>query len=151
MNRTAAIITMAAFFTGCTGQAELGAGDYADAGTTAVGVSMGLTEANPIIGAAGNAAAPIVALGAKLIVKDALIQAGHDPKEVNRSMNNVSAGYACANVATIAAVALPAALLMGGACYVIAEEINPPEETSYYVVIDPRTGEKRRVEKDQGE
>lgn len=95
--------------------ARLGAGDFADAGTTVVGLSMGFAEANPLLASAGPAA-PLAALGVKYGLKYGLIKAGGNPDFVNRRVEAIGMLAACANIATISGAAAPPAILLGVGC-----------------------------------
>lgn len=91
--------------------------DLADAGTTAVAMSSGLTETNVLAASAGPAA-PVALLVLKFGAKAALIKAGVKPKAANHGVETMSALGACANIMTIAGAAPPAALLGGMICAV---------------------------------
>lgn len=103
----------------CSGQAELTGGDYADAATTAVGLSQGFVEANPVL-AGGGAATPILALGVKYVLKDGLIQAGYDEEEVNNTFDAVGWAGACSNIAVIAGATGGAGIALGLMCGAVA-------------------------------
>ncbi len=108
--------------------ARVGYGDLADAGTTAVGLAAGFTEANPALAWAGPAT-PLVMLGAKYALKDALIKSGGDPAEVNLTVESVSMGAACANVAILAS-AVPVAAAAGAlACGIAYYEYSREDTT----------------------
>ena len=101
----------------CTNGAKLQSGDYADAGTTAIGLGLGFSEGNPLLASAGNAS-PVVGLGLKLGLKSLLIKNGYSPNVANARVNSVSLGAACANIVTIAGGAPIPATIIGVSCFV---------------------------------
>lgn len=89
--------------------------DYADAGTTALFVAQGYTEMNPIIGAAGDPAAPIVALVVKSVLRTLLpITGGISQDRTDAAVDLAGALGACNNIALIAGAANP--MLYGAVC-----------------------------------
>ena len=99
----------------CTNGANLQSGDYADAGTTAIG--LGFSEGNPLLASAGNSS-PFLGLGLKLGLKSLLIKNGYSPNVANARVNSVSLGAACANIVTIAGGAPIPATIIGVSCFV---------------------------------
>lgn len=98
-------------------RAPLQTADYADALTTAVGVAQGATEANPVIGFAGDAAAPVVALGVKYGLRNGLPMAGVPQEGADAIVDAVGWIGACSNAALLASVAaFPTTLYYGAAC-----------------------------------
>ena len=66
---------------------------------------------------AGNSS-PFLGLGLKLGLKSLLIKNGYSPNVANARVNSVSLGAACANIVTIAGVALIPATTIGVSCFV---------------------------------
>lgn len=99
--------------------------DYADSATTAVAISQGATEANPVVGVAGDSAAPVVALGAKVVVRSLVDNSGLEQEQKDLVHDILSAGgwgATCNNVAVYAGVSGPAAPALGLMCALIAYE-----------------------------
>ena len=94
--------------------------DLADAGTTAAVIAQGGTEMNPIIGAAGDAAAPVVAVGVKYALRN-IAEEGSELDDALEYGTDI-AGWVgtCNNLAVMAGVAFPSSLLVGAACAVVA-------------------------------
>lgn len=97
------------FLTACTSTPI----DLADAGTTAVAVAQGATEANPIVGIAGDAAAPVVSLAVKHVAKKALQKQGYS-ECVSEGLVGLGSAYGTgANIAVILGASTPVTLLAG--------------------------------------
>ena len=91
--------------------------DYADAGTTALIVAQGGVEANAVIGAAGNATAPIVSLGVKYGLRAGLPAAGFTEPQADALIDTASWIGTCNNIAVLTgAAAFPASLGFGAIC-----------------------------------
>ena len=101
----------------CTNGAKLQSGDYADAGTTAIDLGFGFSAGNPLLASAGIAS-PFLGLGLKFGFKSLLIKNGYSPNVANARVNSVSPGAACANIVSIAGVALIPATIIGVSCFV---------------------------------
>ena len=90
--------------------------DLADAGTTAVIIAQGGVEMNPVIGVAGNAASPLVAIAVKSGLRYTM--RGVLPEGVADHSVDLG-GYVgtCNNLAVLAGVAtFPTSLIYGAAC-----------------------------------
>ena len=101
----------------CTNGAKLQSDDYADVGTTAIGLGFGFSKSNQLLASAGNAS-PIVGLGLKLGLKSLLIKNGYSPNVANACVNSVSLGAACTNIVTIVGGAPITATSIGISCFV---------------------------------
>ena len=100
-------------------QDRLKVADYADAGTTALVIAQGGVEMNPVIGVAGNSAAPVVALVSKYALREGLPVVFPDMSQDNAdtTMNAVGWLGACNNLMIMASsVTFPASLLGGAIC-----------------------------------
>ena len=99
---------------------RVGAGDIADAASTAVGLSQGFVEANPLFSGAGSAA-PVVGLVSKVLFKKLLVLTGSTPAQANIIVETGGWVGGCANFVTVAAKAKPVvAIVVGLTCGVIA-------------------------------
>ncbi|SFC11613.1 hypothetical protein [Tropicimonas isoalkanivorans] len=98
--------------------ARLGAGDYADAGSSALAAASGLSELNPAYAAIGPAA-PVAMLGLKYGGKAALIDMGLPAGDVNRVVEAVGMAGGCSNLSLVAGAAAPPALALGAVCGVL--------------------------------
>lgn len=99
---------------------HLGAGDYADALTTAYGLAQdGIVEANPLLSGFGSAT-PLAAIGAKYAIKQMLISSGFRVPQVTATTESVSWGAACSNLLVISGAAPPAAGIVGLFCAMAA-------------------------------
>jgi len=102
---------------------RVGGGDIADAATTAIGLSRGFVEGNPLLSDAGSAA-PIAAIAGKLIMKKVLVATGSSPTEANIIVETGGWVASCANIATISAGVKPeVAISLGLVCGVVARKI----------------------------
>ena len=95
--------------------ARLGPGDVADVTTTAVGLSMGFEEANPILAQCGPAA-PVCGAVLKPAMKYAMVEAGMDPFEANVGVELPSWMAGCANLMVIMGAAVPVSAALGVGC-----------------------------------
>lgn len=101
---------------------RLGAGDIADAASTAAGLSQGFVEATPLFSGAGNAA-PVVGLVSKVLFKKLLVLTGSTPAQANIIVETGGWVGGCANFVTVAVKAKPAvAIVVGLTCGVIAHK-----------------------------
>ena len=113
----------------CTSPIEISkprAVDYADAGSTALFLTQGYVEANPIIGSAGNAA-PVAALGMKVVARTLIDNSGASDDQkatMNKFMSATSVGATCNNLTLVAGAANPAliGLLCFGGYMMVADE-----------------------------
>lgn len=81
---------------------RVGPGDWADTGTTAIGIWGGkFVEGNSILASTGNAA-PLVMPPLKYAGKHGLVALGFTPREANKTMESVGMGAACWNVSLLA-------------------------------------------------
>ena len=87
-------------------------GELADAGSTAVGLGMGLAEANPALAWAGPAA-PVVGLVGKQVVKEVMVRQGHDQDVVDSASNTLSWGATISNIIVIGGGSGPFGLAAG--------------------------------------
>jgi len=97
--------------------------DYADSATTAVSIANGATELNPVVGAAGDSAAPVMALGTKVVVRSLIDNSGLSEQEKENAHNIVSSvgwGASCNNLAVIAGATGYAAPAIGLICAIIS-------------------------------
>ena len=97
--------------------------DYADSTTTAAAIANGATEVNPIIGAAGDNAAPFVALGGKVVVRSLINNSGLSNQEKENAQNIVSSagwGASCNNLAVFAGATGYAAPAIGLVCALLS-------------------------------
>jgi len=97
--------------------------DYADSGTTAIAIANGATEVNPIIGAAGDNAAPFVALGGKVVVRSLIDNSGlsnQDKESAHNIVSSVGWGASCNNIAVFAGATGYAAPAIGLACALLS-------------------------------
>jgi hypothetical protein len=100
--------------------------DAADLATTSVGIALGAAEANPIIGFAGDAAAPLVAIGVKAAAKHVMIRSGVPPKVADYRIGVGSAFGAGNNIAVIAGVGGPVGVAMGALVAAAYADMNRP-------------------------
>jgi len=114
-------IVLALTLSACSNGAKLQSGDYADAATTAVGVALGHTEVNPLLGAAPDAAIPVAALGFKYAVKAGMIEAGYPVEQANKTVNSVSWGAACHNLVILAGGPHPIGIAAGIGCWFLTK------------------------------
>ncbi len=99
---------------------RVGAGDIADAASTAIGLSQGFVEANPLFSGAGSAV-PVVGLVSKVLFKKLLVLTGSTPAQANIIVETGGWVGGCANFVTVAAKAKPAvAIAVGLTCGLIA-------------------------------
>ena len=97
--------------------------DYADSVSTYAAISQGATELNPVVGAAGDSAAPVMALGTKVIVRSLIDNSGLSDQEKENAHNIVSSvgwGASCNNLAVIAGATGYAAPAIGLVCAIIS-------------------------------
>ena len=114
--------------------------DAADSITTAAFVSQGFTELNPVIGVAGDAAAPVVALVVKEGLRELLKSQGYSECEANRYVGSGSA-LGVANNLTLLAGGGPASLAVGAFAAVVYYNTHNCVDVYYDVILDPTTGE----------
>ena len=99
--------------------------DYADVGTTAVFLSQGYVELNPVIAAAGDAA-PIAALGLKIMARTVIDQIKDEEQRETMHVyaDAVSWVAACSNIVliTTGAASLPLGIACGIASLVHANK-----------------------------
>ena len=104
--------------------------DYADAGATALAIANGATEANPVVGFAGDAAAPVVALVAKVAVRsiiDAADITEPERKQAHHVMDATGAFAACNNIAAATSAAPNVSIPIGILCGVIYYSYAGPQ------------------------
>lgn len=123
------VIAMLTFSSACSNldapTETLRAPDYADAASTALGVAQGFGEANPIVAIGGDAAAPVVALGLKYALREALPAAGVPQDGADAIMDAVGWIGFCNNVALITGtVTFPASLGIGAGCGAISTYVD---------------------------
>lgn len=118
--KTITALAVATSLTACSGDVKLTRADYADAATTAVAVSQGFVEGNPVIGIAGDAAAPLVALGVKYAAKEIAIASGATPEQATRTVNAAGMLGTCNNVALLLGVTGAGPLLAGAFCAIVS-------------------------------
>ena len=117
MKRTFTIAAALALTGACSSTASLKPIDYADAGTTAAIIAQGGLETNPVIGVAGNAAAPVVALGVKYGLRAGLPALGMPQEQADAAIDLASWIGTCNNIAVLTgAAAFPASLGVGALC-----------------------------------
>ena len=105
----------------CSNGSNLQVADYADAGSTALVIAQGGVEMNPIVGVAGNSAAPIVSLGLKYTLRNGLpyiVDMTQEQADATADM----AGWlgACNNIAVLAGASFPASLIPGVGCLILS-------------------------------
>ena len=115
--------------------------DYADAGTTALAISQGATELNPVVGIAGDAAAPVVALVVKAGVREYMAQNGYSECEIDRTVNSGSVFGLTNNLVWLAGGPTPIGLAVGGIAAIAYYEAQDCVTLYYDVIIDPATGD----------
>lgn len=120
--------------------------DYADAGSTAIGISQGLTEMNPVIGVAGDAAAPVVSLVVKAGVREFMLSQGYTLCEANRVVGAGSALGLGNNIAVLAGASNPVGLAVGAVSAVVYHQQQQCVVIYWDVILDPETGEIEYVE-----
>lgn len=125
---------------GLSACADLSAYDYTDAGTTALAVAQGASEANPLIGIAGDGAAPVVALVAKAGAREYMRSKGYSECEIDRTLNTSGVLGTVNNLLVVAGASGPIGLLAGGVAAVIYHSEH--QCATVTVIVDPRTGEK---------
>lgn len=111
---------------------RVGPGDTLDVATTAIGLSQGFTEANPVLAECGPAA-PACALVLKPALKSAYVGMGMTPAEANTAVELPSWMGGCANVLTLGGAAPPVAIVAGVGCgigYLAEIGAIPPHERS---------------------
>lgn len=109
---------MLALLCACSNGAELRGGDYADAGTTALALSLGHAELNPLV-ASGSVAGPISLLAIKYLTKAAMIELIDDAELTNHFIGSSGWGAACANATTLIGVATPLSIGVGVGCFLL--------------------------------
>jgi uncharacterized lipoprotein len=64
-------VLVAGLLSGCASSAKLTGADYADSASTAAALKLldGATEGNPLVGIAGDSAAPVVGIGIKFAAR----------------------------------------------------------------------------------
>lgn len=100
---------------------RIGPADFADAGSTAVGLASGLVEANPIAAAAGNAA-PLVLIPLKYGAKKVMVASGFTPARANWLVETAGTFATCNNLAALSGGVPPVAIGVGIICGVIYAE-----------------------------
>ena len=95
----------------------LKAPDYLDAATTAGVIAQGGAEMNPIIGFAGDSAAPLVSLGGKYVIREHGDLIGLTPAQSDLTANAAGWLGGCNNlVHLVANVELTTSLTVGALC-----------------------------------
>lgn len=117
--------------------------DYADAGTTAVGLSLGAQELNPVLAPFGPAA-PIVGLVGKTGAKEFLKSRGYSQCEADKVIGRGSALGAGANTATLLGATMPSAILVGVGVALVYNAQKKCYET-FEVTIDVSEEEQQRI------
>jgi hypothetical protein len=118
---------------------RLSGADYADAGTTALGLARGAVEGNPLFAWSGSAA-PVVGLAGKYGMKRALVAMGHTAEEADRKVGIGSALGTCNNLAVITGATGYGPLLVGAACagiYAYATRPQPQQPREVLVEVKP--------------
>ena len=134
-------VVMSLSLVACAGQTHITAIDYADVGTTAVGLTIdGISEANPIVGVLGDGAAPFVAMGIKYASKKWLIANGYTPCEADKKVGTVSAFGTANNVVAILGASTPVGIAAGviGAMIYNSKKQCYSEET-FTLTVTPDT------------
>lgn len=111
-----------------------------DSGTTALGLSMGFAEANPLLtGACGTnpLAVGLCSIGAKKLVEKGIVSAFGEQYSTKASKYTNSASYlaGCSNIALIAGAAFPANIAVGAICaklYWDAESKKEPKTNPWF-------------------
>lgn len=117
MKRTFTIAAALALTGACSSTASLKPIDYADAGTTAAIIAQGGLETNPLIGAAGNAAAPVVALGVKYGLRAGLPALGMPQEQADAAIDVASWIGTCNNIPVwLNIIEFPKSLIVGAVC-----------------------------------
>ena len=115
--------------------------DAADSVTTAVAISQGFTEMNPVIGAVGDSAAPVVALVMKEGLREFLKSQGYSECEANKYVGTSSALGVGNNIAVLAGASGPVGLAAGALAAVVYYNSHNCAVVYYDVALDPETGE----------
>jgi hypothetical protein len=103
----------------CASSQPIAGGSVADGASTALALSQGGVEANPIIAGIcppDPIATAACAIGLNAIVADVLIRSGIPEATVRHRQNVIGYGAACNNLLVVAGVAFPASLIGFGAC-----------------------------------
>lgn len=102
----------------CTAPAP---GSIADGASTAITLSQGAVEANPLIAAACPTSDPLMvglcAIGVQSVVAEGLVAAGVDRGTVRRTQNVLGFGVACSNFAGGGPAGIVAMLICGSITY----------------------------------
>lgn len=94
--------------------------DYADAGTTAAVIAQGGVEMNPILGAAGNGAAPAVSLVGKYAIREGGPYVGLTEGQSEVTANAAGWLGACNNAAVLLGAGFPQSLIPGAGCLLLS-------------------------------
>lgn len=100
---------------------DLHLADFADAGTTAAVIAQGGAEMNPALAVAGDAAAPVVSLGFKYVLRNGLPHVLDMTQGQADAMADM-AGWmgACNNFAVLGGASFPASLIPGVGCLILS-------------------------------
>lgn len=118
----ALLVVLTLSVAGCSAQAAPatavlpGAGSFADAATTHIGIQAGFREVNPLISWSGEAA-PAVLIGAKFFALNTLTYLGQTPEQARIAVESSSWGAACFNLMALAGAAVAAGVALGAACW----------------------------------
>jgi hypothetical protein len=118
MNRLIAAASLAVL-SACASSQPIAGGSIADGASTAVALSQGGVEANPIIASIcppDPIATGLCAIGIQTLAADLMIRSGVPEKTVRHRQNVIGYGAACNNLAVVAGVAFPASLIGFAAC-----------------------------------
>lgn len=115
--KTIIVSLLTVFLAACSGGQQLRGSDYFDAGTTALAIAGGATEASPLVGMAGDTAAPVVSLGGKWIIRNGLPLIDVPQDAANAIADSAGMLGGCANLALVLNLAaFPATLGYGAFC-----------------------------------
>lgn len=136
------MIAIAGTLSGCAEPGHITAIDAADAGTTAIGLTIldGASELNPVVGILGDGGAPFVAMGIKYASKQWLIANGYTPCEADKRIGTASAFGTANNVVAILGASTPVGLAAGviGAMIYNSKKQCYIEET-FTITVTPET------------
>jgi hypothetical protein len=131
-------VALAGLLSACSSNSAL---DYADAGTTALGIAQGATELNPVIGIAGDATAPVVSLIVKAGVREYMDSQGYSECHIDRTVNAGSVLGVTNNLLWLAGASTPVGLAAGAMAAVIYYAEQDCAVVRWTVILDPETGE----------
>lgn len=108
---------LAVFLSACSESSLVKEADIADALSTAVVIADGAVETNKVIGVAGDAAAPLVAIGVKVGLREGLPLLGVPEEGADALVDAAGWIGACANTALwLNLAAFPHTLWYGAGC-----------------------------------